>query len=191
MQSRYLHSFIGFSLIAFAGLSGCKSAATNGNLANAANVTRVETTQLPPEALGTPLKDIKAADIAKLKWIVGDWRGMDGERPFFERYRFEGTTMIVEGFDDDSFAKPVAPERFELKDGEFGHSDAKGNRAAASSITDDAVQFVPVSGVGNSFRFERQPDGKWRAVLEWPAKGDKPAGKKVYQMEPVKSGKKD
>jgi hypothetical protein len=38
------------------------------------------------------------ADIAKLKWLEGTWKGMDGDKPFFERYRFEGDSkMIVEG----------------------------------------------------------------------------------------------
>ena len=97
--------------------------------------------------------------------------------------------MIVEGFDNSTFALPHAPERFELQNGEFVHI-AGNTMAAASSITDDAVQFVPVTGGGNAFRFERQPGGKWRAILEWPAKNDKPAEQKIYQMEPVKSGKK-
>jgi hypothetical protein len=130
----------------------------------------------------TPSKAITAADIAKLKWIEGTWRGMDGEKPFFERYRFDGTTMIVETLTDETLAKVEDTSRFELKDGEFGSTQGE-RRSAASSITADAVQFVPAAGGGNDFRFERQTDGTWHAVLEWVDKEKKPQ-KKIYKMEP-------
>lgn len=116
-----------------------------------------------------------------MKWIKGTWRGMDGEKPFFERYRFEGTTMFVDSFTDETLSKVSDTSAFELKDGEFGHTEGD-KRAAASSITADAVQFVPVSGGGNAFRFERQADGTWHAVLEWLDKEKKPQ-QKVYKME--------
>src|SRR5215212_9920981 len=49
--------------------------------------------EIKPEA--SPRNDLGAADIAKLKWIVGTWRGMDGDKPFYERYKLEGTTLVV------------------------------------------------------------------------------------------------
>jgi hypothetical protein len=132
----------------------------------------------------TPSNAITPADIAKLKWIEGTWRGEDGDKPFYERYRFEGDTiMIVETFADETLSRIDDTSRFELRDGQFGHSEGN-RRSAASSITADAVQFVPAAGAGNSFRFERQPGGKWRAVLDWPATADKPAGHKIYEMNP-------
>lgn len=131
----------------------------------------------------TPGKTFTAADVAKLKWIEGTWRGMDGDKPFFERYRIEETAMVVEGFEDETLAKVTDTDRFELKNGEFGKGEGE-KRSAASEITADYVQFVPaVPGNGNNFRFERQSDGTWRAVLEWPATADKPARQKVYIME--------
>ena len=133
----------------------------------------------------TPGKAFKPADLAKLKWIEGDWRGMDGDKPFFERYRFESdSVMLVETFTDETFSKIEDTSRFELKDGEFGHSEGD-RRSAASSITENAVQFVPV-GKGNRYRFERQADGSWDAVLEWPADANKPTQKKIYKMQPVR-----
>ena len=138
-----------------------------------------------PVAQSTPSNKFTAADVAKLKWIEGTWRGMDGDKPFYERYKIEETAMVVESLKADGSVEG-APERFELKAGEFGKGEGD-RRSAASEITDDHVQFVPaVPGKLNSFRFERQPDNTWRAVLEWPAKGDKPAGQKIYIMEPWK-----
>lgn len=139
----------------------------------------------PPSAQSTPSNKFTTADIAKLKWIEGTWRGMDGDKPFYERYKVEETALVVEGLNADGSAKG-APDRFELRDGEFG-KDEGNNRSAASAITADYVQFVPaVPGKGNSFRFERQANGTWRAVLEWSANAKRPAGQKIYIMEPWK-----
>jgi hypothetical protein len=136
----------------------------------------------PPVAQASPSKKFTAADVAKLKWIEGTWRGMDGDKPFYERYQVEETALVVESLNADGSVKGK-PDRFELKDGEFG-KDEGDERSVASEITADYIQFVPaVPGKGNNFRFERQSNGAWRAVLDWPAKGDKPARQKIYIME--------
>ena len=138
-----------------------------------------------PVAQSTPSKKFTTADVAKLKWIEGTWRGMDGDKPFYERYKIEETAMVVESLKADGSVNGQ-PDRFELRDGEFGKDDGD-KRSVASEITADYIQFVPaVPGKGNNFRFERQSNGTWRAVLEWPAKADKPAGQKIYIMEPWK-----
>lgn len=138
-----------------------------------------------PPAQSTSSKKFSASDIAKLKWIEGTWRGMDGDKPFYERYKIEETAMVVETLKSDGSADGE-PGRFELKDGEFGKGEGD-RRSVASEITDEYIQFVPaVSGKRNSFRFERQANGTWRAILEWPARTDKPAQQKIYIMEPWK-----
>lgn len=145
--------------------------------------------EIPPPAL-TPSKGFTPADVAKLKWIEGTWRGMDGDKPFFERYRIEETAMVVESFTDQTLAKIESTDRFELKDGEFGQGEGE-KRSAASEITADYVQFVPaVPGNGNDFRFVRQADGTWNAILEWPATKEKAAQQKIYKMEPWPPAKK-
>ena len=138
-----------------------------------------------PVAQPTPSNKFTAADIAKLKWIEGTWRGMDGDKPFYERYKVEETALVVEGLNADG-SPDGEPGRFELKNGEFGQGEGD-KRSAASEITPDHIQFVPaVGGKMNRFRFERQSNGTWRAVLEWPATADKPARQKIYIMEPWK-----
>src|SRR5687768_16755589 len=67
----------------------------------------------PPKTTATPSKNFTPADVAKLKWIEGTWRGMDGDNPFYERYRIEGVAMIVEGLKEDGSADGE-PGRFEL-----------------------------------------------------------------------------
>lgn len=132
----------------------------------------------------TPSTNLTAADIAKLKWLEGTWKGMDGDEPFFERYHFDGTTMIVEGFKDGSLKEVSDTTRFELKDGQFGATQGE-RRSAATEITGTMVQFVPIEGKGNSFRFERQSDGTWHAILEWTG-SDNNLRQKIYIMEPYK-----
>jgi len=175
--------------------AGCSGTETATNSAANAPVTDPRATE-SPAAGPTPSKSITDADVAKLKWLEGNWRGMDGEKPFYERIRFEGSTMVVETVADGTFDKVTKTDRFELKDGEFGNTVGD-QRSAASSIADNAVQFVPgpirqpdgtVSPVvkGHTFRFEKQSDGTWNAVLETPATTAKPAATKVYKMEPFK-----
>ena len=138
-----------------------------------------------PIAQPTPSNKFTAADIAKLKWIEGTWRGMDGDKPFYERYKIENTSLVVEGLKADG-SLDGEPGRFELKNGEFGQGEGT-KRSAASEITADYIQFVPaVGGKMNRFRFERQSNGTWRAVLEWPATPEKAARQKIYIMEPWK-----
>ncbi len=134
----------------------------------------------------TPSSNFTTADIGKLKWIEGTWRGMDGDTPFYERYKIVEGTMIVETLKEDG-SVDGEPGRFELKRGEFVTGDGD-NRSAATEITDTYVQFVPVKlGSGmNSFRFEKGSDGTWTALLEWPKSEKKPAGRKRYRMVPWK-----
>lgn len=131
----------------------------------------------------TPAR-ISASDLSKLRWIEGSWRGTgDVEKPFFERYRLDGdSALVVEGFEDETLAKVSDVTRFELKDGEFG-GGGEGSHWAASELTDDAVTFVPVKGARNTFRWQKESDGTWEAVLDWPAADGKPARRRVYKME--------
>jgi len=164
-------------VLAIVGVSFIAAGCSNAKVAN------IDTQ--PPAAQSTPAKNFTTADVTKLKWIEGTWRGMDGDKPFYERYKIEETAMVVESLKADG-SVDGEPDRFELKDDEFGKGVGD-QRSAASEITADHIQFVPVApGNLNNFRFERQSDGTWRAVLEWPAKGDKPARQKIYIMEPWK-----
>jgi hypothetical protein len=136
------------------------------------------------KSVATPGTKFTAADVARLKWIEGTWRGMDGDKPFFERYQIEENALVVESFDDETFSSPTDSDRFELKNGEFGKGEGD-KRVVASEISANHIQFVPaVPGKSNNFRFERQSDGTWIAVLDFPANGNKPARQKIYRMEP-------
>jgi hypothetical protein len=123
------------------------------------------------------------SDLAKLRWLEGSWRGTgDIDKPFYERYRIEEQAVVVEGFEDEAFGQSSGITRFELKDGEMGGGN-DGWRWVVTDLSADSITFAPVTKARNSFRWERVSADEWRAVLEWPAEGDKPARRRVYRME--------
>ena len=129
-------------------------------------------------------KSFSTADLKKLRWIEGTWRGSGVDQgPFFERYRFENdSTLAVDSFPDEKLDKVEDTSRFQLKDGQFGNGSY-----VASSIDDNGINFEPVANANNSFRWERVSENVWKATLKWPAKGDKPARERVYNMERIPS----
>src|SRR6185436_18719926 len=129
-------------------------------------------------------KKFTAADLQKLRWIEGTWRGTgDVDKPFFERYRFEGdSVLVVDSFEDETLAKVTDTTRFELKDGEFG-GGSEGHRYVAKSLDDRSVEFGPGVNVKNGFRWEFESKDVWKATIIFPANGTKPAGQRVYKME--------
>ena len=141
--------------------------------------------QRSPEAQNDPpiATNLTTADVARLKWLEGTWRGSGVDQaPFFERYRFENESILaVDTFPDEKLDKVEDTARFELKDGRFGNP-----HYAASKIEDNAVDFEPITAK-NSFRWERVSENAWKAILTWPAQGNKPAGERVYNMERIQS----
>jgi hypothetical protein len=129
-------------------------------------------------------KKLTAADLEKLRWIEGTWRGTgDADKPFFERYRFENaTTLAVDSFDNEKLEKVTDTTLFELKDSEFG-GGSEGSRWVASALDDKSVTFLPVTKARNAFRWESVDKDEWKAVLNWPATADKPARERVFKME--------
>jgi hypothetical protein len=131
-----------------------------------------------------PQKRFTKVDLAKLRWIEGTWRGTgDVDKPFFERYTLEETALVTVSYTDETLSKVEDFTRFELKDGVLGNGGEE-SRWAASAIDDTSVTFVPVTRARNSFRFQRESDHSWQAVLTWPATDTAPARQKIYRMEP-------
>ncbi|HVQ40111.1 MAG TPA: hypothetical protein VMS31_21405 [Pyrinomonadaceae bacterium] len=128
-------------------------------------------------------KLITPADLAKLRWIEGSWRGTgDGQAPFYERYKFENdTTLVVETLTDETLSKVSEVDRFELKDGHFGKS-ANDSGSVATALDDTSITFSPLGKARNSFRFQRESDNAWRAILNWTDK-DGAAKERIYHME--------
>jgi hypothetical protein len=126
-------------------------------------------------------KTLTAADLQKLRWIEGSWRGSGDKQPdFFERYRFENETTLA--VDTLEAGKVTDTTLFVLKDGEFGGGN-EGSRWVATSLDENSINFEPVTKARNSFSWKRETKDSWKAVLKFPATKDKPAGERVYRME--------
>src|ERR1700687_1111652 len=85
---------------------------------------------------------VSIADLAKLRWIEGTWRGTgDVQKPFYERYHFENeSTLVVEGLTDENTNKVNEVTRFEFKDGQFCGGN-EGSRWCAGDIGADTITF--------------------------------------------------
>jgi hypothetical protein len=130
-------------------------------------------------------KKFTTADLQKLRWIEGTWRGTgESVKPFFERYRFEGdSVLLIDSFEDETLAKVTDTSRYELKDGEFG-GGSEGHLYVAKSLDDRAIEFGPGVNVKNGFRWERgESKDVWKATIISLPSGNKPAGQRVYKME--------
>ena len=143
-------------------------------------LTREQATPSPT----VTIKTFTASDLQKLRWIEGTWRGTGGGvPPFVERYKFESDSILaVESLEGENFDKVTDVTRFELKDGQFG-GGGEGSRWVATSINDRSVTFEPLAKARNSFRWERESENSWKAVLSWPATDSAPARQRIYLME--------
>ena len=140
-----------------------------------------------PAAAPSPVpKQITPADLTKLRWIEGAWRGTGGDvPPFFERYKFENdSTLLVETLADETLNKVTDQSRFELKDGHFGYS-TDGSGSVATALDDASITFEPLGKSRNSFRWQRESANSWKAILKWTDKNGAPK-ERVYMMERLK-----
>jgi hypothetical protein len=126
---------------------------------------------------------LTAADLQKLRWIEGSWRGTGIDQPpFFERYKFENdTTLVMDSLEDEKLTKVTETSRYELKNGEF--SGGGSGRYVTTALDDNSITFEPVVKARNSFIWKRESKDSWTAILKWPATKDKPAGERIYNLE--------
>ena len=178
MSHKYQKQLV-FSLVILMALAASAGAQSN-------SAAPAATTQAKPSP--SPLQ-ITVADLAKLRWIEGNWRGTGGGVPtFYERYKFENdSTLLVETLTDETFSKVSEEGRFELKDGHFGKSEGESG-SVATAFDDNSITFSPLGKARNSFRFQRESDNSWKAILNWTGKDGAPK-ERVYTMERMPAAK--
>jgi len=71
--------------------------------------------------------------------------------------------------------------RFELKDGHFGYNSGD-TGSVAVALDDNGVTFAPLGKSTNFFRWQRESENVWKAVLNWTDKHGAPK-ERVYVME--------
>lgn len=154
-----------------------------GSLAGCArSSTPTNETQSAAAPAPTPIT-VTAADLVKLRWIEGSWRGTGvTQPPFFERYRFENdTTLVMEELDDQNQQTVKSTTRYELKNGRFGTGEA-----VATALDDKGITFSPMNKNRNSFRWQTESKDVWKAILTLPATDRAPAKETIYMLERMK-----
>jgi hypothetical protein len=136
----------------------------------------------------TPKTSFTQADIDKIRWIEGKWRGVgaDAGKPFYELYEFaaDGKLENTSYGPDNTFTKIESSGSVYLENGEIIH---KGGDWiwTASKISDSSIEFVPKEKATNSFVWKKENADTWVAVL-----ANKNAEGKivetVYRMERIK-----
>jgi hypothetical protein len=165
-------------LAMLASVAGCARRKSDYAAHKTASPSSTPTASLSP----TP-KQITPANLTKLHWIEGTWRGTGGDvPPFYERYKFENdSTLVVETLADETLTKVSDVTRFELKDGHFG-SGTDDLGSVATALDDNSITFESLGKSRNSFRFQRESDNSWKAVLNWLDKNGA-AKERIYLME--------
>ena len=178
MRCNHTVSLLALLFVLLVNLAGCARMISDPAAHNAASPSATPIT-LPSRVP----KQITPADLTKLRWIEGSWRGTGGDvPPFYERYKFENeSTLVVETLSDETLKKVSDVSRFELKDGHFG-SGTPDNGSVATALDERSIDFGPIGKSRNYFRWQRESDKFWEAILQWT---DKNGGQKarVYLME--------
>ncbi len=174
LRHKFLLSVLLLALLGI--LAGCARVNSHYDVRNTASPAPIVVSKS-----ATPIQLTKA-DLEKLRWIAGTWRGIGGGQPaFYERYKFENdSTLTVETFVDETLTKIDEVSRFVLVDGQFGHAEGQSG-SVATALDDNSITFEP-TGKGNSFRWQRESDNSWKAVLKWTDKNGA-AKERIYNME--------
>jgi hypothetical protein len=166
--SRHVVFSLIFCTVVLGSLVGCARPSTPSN--------EMQSGAAPPPSP----KTITPADLVRLRWIEGTWRGTGATQPpFFERYHFENdTTLVMEELADQTATDATRTTRYELKDGKFGNE-----RYVATALDDKSITFAPLIQGRNSFRWQSESKDVWKAILTLPATGSAPAKETIYVLE--------
>jgi hypothetical protein len=136
------------------------------------------------QATGPTPQRLTEKEFQALRWIEGSWKGTGGGvAPFFERYRFESpTTLIVETLEG---GKVTSTSKFTLVSGVLW-SGSESGKSVATAFDATSVTFEFAATNRGSFRWQRETADSWKAILKYPASGNRLAGERVYLMERVK-----
>lgn len=127
------------------------------------------------------------ADLKKLRWLEGTWRGTDasGQNPFFERYRFTNDAKIeIDSFSDSTLTKVDNQGSIYLENSELIHKNGT-MLWTVSKLGDSLIEFAPKEKAKNSFAWQKESADVWTARLFGKDEQGKPT-EKIYRMERIK-----
>ena len=118
-------------------------------------------------------------DLKKIGWIEGNWKGMDGNSPFYEIYKFVNDSTIEsisykwDGKDSSQSSKSF----LEWKESKYYLGDMMNWKV--SQISDSSINMIP--------NFKAQNDIMWKFINQnsWDAILNSKEGNKIYHMERI------
>lgn len=118
------------------------------------------------------------ADLLKIKWIEGKWKGLDDDKPFYEIYTFvnDSTIETISYEWDGKDSSKSFVDYLYWKDGLFYLGEKQD--WAAKVVSDSMVIMVP-----NSSRIHNDITWKIRDAKGWDAILVAPKGTQTYKME--------
>jgi hypothetical protein len=128
---------------------------------------------------------VTAADLQRLRWLEGHWRGTgESGNPFYESYRFlNDSTIQSHTFTDSTFAQAGDSSLIMLSGGELT-SRGGGMEWVATEIDSAGVHFDPRENARNAFTWSRDSPTRWTALLRW-VDADGASREMLYRMERV------
>ena len=130
-----------------------------------------------------PERQYTAADLQKLRWLEGQWRGEGGgASPFYERYHFASDDLLeTASFPDSAMTKPTGQGVVKLENGLLIHRGDDGSTWVATKLDERTIHFAPKEKARNTFAWERESADVWRARLNVGQSNER-----VYRMERIK-----
>lgn len=117
--------------------------------------------------------------LEKVQWIEGNWLGMDGEKPFFEIYKFlDDSTIEITGYDWNGTDSSNSTQSFlAWKTGQYYLGDSLNYKV--TEITDSSISMEPNYKVNNSILWKTKNENAWIAILK------SKKGEKTYNMRRI------
>lgn len=125
-------------------------------------------------AQGSSIPSLKA-----LRWIEGNWKGMDGTNPFYEIYKLRDySTLIITSYEwNGKDSSKTSTATLKRKDGSYYLGDQYNWKVTA--LAEDTVFMEPVFRASNTIQWKKRDKNTWEAILE------SRSGRKTYLMERV------
>ena len=116
-------------------------------------------------------------DLVKLTWIEGNWKGMDGNNPFYEIYKLANdSTLEITSYEWDGIdSSKTSITRLQYKNDHYYLGDSLNWKVV--DISGNSIFIEPVYKAYNTILWKKRDQHTWEAILE------SKKGRKIYVME--------
>ncbi len=118
-------------------------------------------------------------NLKALRWIEGNWKGMDGNNAFYEIYHFKNdSTLVITSYHwNGKDSSKTSTSSVRRKEGSFYLGDNFNWKV--TQLSESSVFMEPVFKAANTVLWKKKDQNTWEAILEARS------GRKLYTMERV------